>query len=109
MGGLNLAVDAGIGRDHQRPGLLGDRADIAADDAVHPQAAGENHVALDASRRADQAVDPVLRLVRLVEHASLPYRLKKPISKAPLLAWRAAGSSQSRKHGPGRFPPSLSG
>src|SRR6267378_5270008 len=70
VGGLHLAIDARIGRHHQRAGLVSESGDIAADHAVDAQAAAENNVAFDARRRADQAIDPVLRLARLVEHLS---------------------------------------
>src|SRR5260221_8229099 len=69
---LHFAVDARIRGHHQGAGLIGERADIAAHHAIHPQSAAENHIALDARRRAYQAVDSVLRLARLVEHACLP-------------------------------------
>src|SRR5688500_20393569 len=81
MGGLYLAVDARIRRDDQRARLLGQRTDVAPDHAVDPQAAAENHVALDARRRADQAVDAVLRLARLVKHLLLPF----PLLNSPLV------------------------
>jgi hypothetical protein len=44
--------------------------DVAAHHAVHTQAAAEDHVAFDARRGADQAVDAVLRLARLLNIAS---------------------------------------
>src|ERR1041384_660203 len=72
--GLHLTVDARIGGHHQRRRLIGDRADVAAHHAVHSQPATEDDIALDASRRADEAIDPVLWLARLVvEHALSPY------------------------------------
>src|SRR5260221_2602691 len=59
MRGLNLAVDAGVGGNHQRAGLIRKRGDVTAHHAVDPQPAAENHLALDARGRADQAVDQV--------------------------------------------------
>src|SRR5438445_1707258 len=66
--GLHFAIDARIGRHHQRARLVRQGGDIAADHAVNAQTAAENHVAFDARRHSDQAIDPVLRLARLVEH-----------------------------------------
>src|SRR6185436_9228283 len=87
--GQHFAVDAGIRGDHQRAGLVGERADVAAHHAVHAQTAAEDHVALDAGGRPDQAVDAVLRLARLViEHARLLHT--SPGSTTPLYASRAA-------------------
>src|SRR5438270_8218545 len=72
--GLYFAVDARVRGHHQRRRLVGDRADVAAHHPVHAQPAAENHIALDAGRRPDEAVDPVLWFARLVvEHALSPY------------------------------------
>src|ERR1044071_1865976 len=72
--GMDLAVDAGIGRHDQGAGIVRQRGDVTPHHAVHAQAAAEHHIALDARRRADQAVDPVLRLaIRLLEHVHSPY------------------------------------
>src|SRR6185369_11708183 len=40
--------------------------------AIHAQSAREEHVAFDARRGADQAVDAVLRLALLAKHGSTP-------------------------------------
>jgi hypothetical protein len=71
---LYFTIDARFGRYHQRAGLLGHGGDITADHTVHAQSAAENDIALDASGGTDQAVDAVLRLALLVEHAVLPCR-----------------------------------
>jgi hypothetical protein len=76
MRGLHFAVDACFGRHDQRTGLIGQRGDVAADHSVDAQSAAEDHVAFDARRRADEAVDPVLRLARFVEHFSSPCSFK---------------------------------
>src|SRR5258708_31677436 len=91
---LDFAIDARVRGDDQRAGLACDGADVAADHAVHAQPPAENHVALDARRGADQAVDPVLRLARrLVEHACSLTALPS--------SWRAAGWIPFRRPAPG--------
>src|SRR5688572_16474531 len=105
MRGLYLAVDARVRRNHQRARLIGQRRNVAPYQSVHTQSTAENHVALDARRRADQAVDPVLRLACLVEHFFL---LPPQLTTTPT-ASRAAGSIRSRRRAPARFPLSPSG
>src|ERR1700694_845448 len=73
--GRARAFETRVRGHHQRAGLVRQSADIAADHAVDAQAAAENHVAFDARRRADQAVDPFLRFARFVEHLVLPSAL----------------------------------
>jgi len=62
VGGLHFAVDARIGRYHQRARLVRQSGDIAADHAVNPQAAAENHVASMRVVTPIRLSDPVLRL-----------------------------------------------
>src|SRR5688572_18341157 len=74
MGGLHLTVDTGIGRHHEGARLFCHGSDIPADEPIDPQSTRENHIALDARGGTDEAVDPVLRLARFVEHRSpLPF------------------------------------
>src|SRR3954470_22585090 len=102
MGGLNFAVDAGIGGDDQRSGLLRQGGNVAAHHAVDAQSAAEDHIALDARGGADQAVDAVLRLALLVEHPLLPSPIDCPTGSRS--GSRAAGWNQSRRCAPARSP-----
>src|SRR6185436_6389061 len=83
--GLHFAVDARIGGNHQGAGLIGQRRDVAAHHPVHPQSAAEHDIALDARGGADQAVDAVLRLARLVEHD------RSPLLRYSVTVWVARG------------------
>src|SRR5205085_1407946 len=69
----HFAIDPRICGHHQGAGLVGEGRDVPAHHAVDTQPATEDHVAVDARRRADQAVDAVLRLALLfVEHFLSP-------------------------------------
>jgi hypothetical protein len=58
------------------PRLIGQRG-VAAHHAVHTQSAAEYDIALDARGRANQAVDPVLRLARRLNIIGLPCSLQR--------------------------------
>src|SRR6185295_208335 len=71
----DVAVDARMLADHQRPRLAVRRGDVAGHLPVDPQAPNEHDIALDGGPRADQAVDPLLRRRRVLlvsEHGGLP-------------------------------------